>query len=199
MTSRERIKITLNHKEPDRVPILDGPWDSTIERWKKEGLPPDCKVSDYFGYEINTIYPDISLQFPYEILKEDDEYIVERNIYGEIIKNHKNRSTTPLILDNSIKSKKDWDELKGKLKVNNERGLTRGALEVDKIISLNEGLKDFKENYKSGKYILYTSMTGLDLAQRYVGQERVLMAIATEPEWIKDMILTNAKFIIEMY
>jgi hypothetical protein len=51
MISRERIKMALKHKEPDQVPILDGPWESALERWYKESLPKDVEFEDYFGYE----------------------------------------------------------------------------------------------------------------------------------------------------
>lgn len=40
MNSRERWKCALEHREPDRVPIHDSPWEATVERWRKEGLPP---------------------------------------------------------------------------------------------------------------------------------------------------------------
>ena len=39
MTSRERILFALDHKEADRVAIQDSPWSSTVNRWKKEGMP----------------------------------------------------------------------------------------------------------------------------------------------------------------
>jgi uroporphyrinogen decarboxylase len=200
MTSRERIKMALKHKEPDRVPIHDGPWESTLERWYKEGLPKDVEFEDYFGYEIRFVFPDISLQFPYEILEENDEYIVERNNYGEIVKNHKNRSTTPAIMDTAIKSRKDWEELKCRLKINKKRKLNfSSVLDFSGSVSFEEGLKRFNKNYDNGKYILYTVPAGFDLAQRYIGMERELIFIATEPDWIKDIITENAKFIIKMY
>ena len=39
MTSYERMKRVLDHQEPDRVPIMDGPWGTTLERWRREGMP----------------------------------------------------------------------------------------------------------------------------------------------------------------
>lgn len=51
MTGKERVLLALNHKEPDRIPIQDSPWSATIKRWRKEGLPEDADVSEYFGFE----------------------------------------------------------------------------------------------------------------------------------------------------
>lgn len=38
MTSRKRVKYALNHKEPDRVPIHDNVWDTTVERRREGGF-----------------------------------------------------------------------------------------------------------------------------------------------------------------
>lgn len=37
MTSKERIERIMQHKEADRVPILDKPWRGTVMRWENEG------------------------------------------------------------------------------------------------------------------------------------------------------------------
>ena len=39
MTSRERFARMYAHKEADRVPITDIPWQGTISRWRREGMP----------------------------------------------------------------------------------------------------------------------------------------------------------------
>ena len=47
MTPRERMTMALTHREADRVPITDSPWDHTIARWHEEGLPKDQSPADY--------------------------------------------------------------------------------------------------------------------------------------------------------
>lgn len=200
MISRDRVKLTLNHIEPDRVPLLDIPWDKTVERWHKEGIPFNIEIEDYFGYELKWFLPDISLQFPYKVIEETDKYIIERNNYGEVVKNFKDRSSTPQIMESPIKNKSDWDKLKNRLKLNEKRGLTFGSvLDYSNVVSFEDGLLKFKKYYDNGKFILFGALVGFDLIQRYVGMERLLMAIVTDPEWVKEMFLENAKFIPEMY
>ena len=47
----QRMKKTLRHKEPDRVPISDFFWDSFIKRWKEElELPED--TNPYYRYAL---------------------------------------------------------------------------------------------------------------------------------------------------
>ena len=51
MTSRERFARMYAHREADRVPVIDSPWEATIERWQSEGMPKDVDYSDFFGLD----------------------------------------------------------------------------------------------------------------------------------------------------
>ncbi|MCD5390298.1 hypothetical protein LR007_00250, partial [candidate division NPL-UPA2 bacterium] len=95
MTSRERIKLTLEHKEPDRVAIHDSPWSATINRWKREGLPEDIPVEEYFDFEIVRIGFDSSPRFPVEVLEKNEEFILVRSSTGAINRDFRDHSTTP--------------------------------------------------------------------------------------------------------
>lgn len=200
MNSRERINIVLNHKEPDRVPIHDGLWQTTIERWYNEGLSKEMSISDYFGYEMKWIFPDTSPQFPHEILEKNEDFFIERDHYGEVIKNFKNRPSTPGIIDSPVKNRKDWYEFKDRLVVNKSRGLSYGlCLDASTYISMDEGIEEFRESYQKGKFLIYGVINGNDMIQRYVGMEQLLISIAEDPNWVKDMFKANAALIKEMF
>ena len=70
-----RIKATLRHAEPDRVPISDFFWGGFIERWRKElGLAPDA--SPYYYYDLDWIVtvPNMDPWIrPFETLQENAE------------------------------------------------------------------------------------------------------------------------------
>ena len=38
MTTHERILRMYQHREADRVPIIDHPWRGAIARWEREGM-----------------------------------------------------------------------------------------------------------------------------------------------------------------
>ena len=40
LTSQERFRRMYEHRDADRVPILDWAWNETVERWQKEGKFP---------------------------------------------------------------------------------------------------------------------------------------------------------------
>lgn len=200
MNSRERINQILQHEEVDRIPFQEGSWQSTVERWRKEGLPKDVEIDEFFGYEMKFVNPNITAQFNYEILEENEEYIIERNEFGEIVKNHKNRSTTPQILDSPIKDINDWAKLKKRFDFNKKRGISYiSNINFKDEISISGGLDEFKKSYNKGKFMVFCVAWGFDLLQRYVGMERLLMSIVTDPEWVVDMAKTNAKLVLDMY
>jgi len=175
-------------------------WDATVERWRKEKLPPDVSVSDYFGYEMVIFWPDVGPQCNCEILEENADYIVQRNNFGEVLKNHHDHSTTPQIIDSPIKSQKDWKEIKSRFVANDRRLITLSdVLNPTTYVSLEKSLVDFGQERKKEKFITYGITLGYDLLQHYLGSERLLIAIAREPGWIKQMHEIMTRLVIDMY
>lgn len=64
MTPRERVVTTINHEEPDRVPIIIGTSNTTSMKWKPyQGLKKLLSINseDRFIYdwpELGTVFPD---------------------------------------------------------------------------------------------------------------------------------------------
>ena len=76
MTSRQRFGCVLDHKEPDRVPIIDTPWSSTLERWRQQGMPLDVGPAEFFDWDrIGGIGINNSPSYPTSTIDETDEYI----------------------------------------------------------------------------------------------------------------------------
>lgn len=198
MISRERVKRILEHREVDRVAIQDRIWQATGTRWREEGLPKGVSVQDYFGYEMTYIWVDTTPRFPVEVLHQDKKYIVRRNSYGQIVRNYTDFSSTPQVINCAIKNRKDWDKAKEKLKPDDNR-LIRFSGEPEIWLGWKKALEYFRLEYKKGRFIAYSGHTGFGLLHRYIGMERLFLTIATDPEWIQDMAITQAKLLISMY
>lgn len=186
MTSRERVLMALSHEEPDRVPIQDGPWGSTITRWRKEGLPEDADVVEYFSYEFASIGADTSPRFKHEVLDEDDEYIITRDAFGSVRRNHKDHSTTPEIIDCAVKNREDWERMKERLEPSEDR------------VDWEQAEETYRKQREKGRFITYNAAVGYDKIQAYVRSDRLLVAIVEEPEWVIDMYETDARLCIDM-
>lgn len=84
----ERIKKTLRHEEPDRVPISDFFWGGFTQRWRKElGLPADA--NPYFYYDLDWIatVPNMDPWIrPFETMRETQNEIVLKTGFGAIMR-----------------------------------------------------------------------------------------------------------------
>jgi uroporphyrinogen decarboxylase len=181
MSGRDRVLKALHFEEPDRVPSHDSPWWTTVERWRREGLPADMGPQEYFGYEFAGAGADDSLRLPYELIEETDQYRIERNANGAVARNWKVRTSTPEMLDFTIKTPEDWEEHKPRLAFAPDR------VDVEGIRRAGDAARE------KGYWFHFVCAAGYDRTQGMVGTERLLMAMAEEPDWVADMFLTSAR------
>jgi len=177
MTTYERMKRMYEHKEADRIPIVDVLWNSTRERWQEQGMPAGLDLSEYFDIDsIPKIEVDNSFRFEVKILEETEEYIIHTTPWGSTFRDWKHKGSTPEAIDYKIISPDEWYKAKGRMIPSQDR--------VD---------WDFlKANYKrwreQGYWVRGRLFFGFDVAHTYaVGTERFLIALIEEPEWCVDM------------
>lgn len=187
MTSRERMTLVLSHKEADRVPILDGPWGTTVQRWKREGLPEDQSPASYFGYDtIAGIGGDTSFRLPGETLEQTEEYTITRNSNGVVHRNWKHATSTPELIDFLIKDRKSWEEHKHRFVYDDTR------------VNFDNAMQTFKNAREAGHFIQFGCALGYDFWQNVVGPENLLPAMIEDPEWVKELYIAQVELIINM-
>lgn len=187
MTSRERVLAALNFREADRVAIQDDPWFTTVERWHREGLPEGKTAEQFFNYEMWSLGWDGSLRLPVKTVEETEEYAIVRNPDGALRKDWKHATSTPENIDFTITSKKLWEENRDRLVWSEER------------VNWEETRRVYDQARAEGKFIPFGAITGYDRAQGMVGSERLLVAMAEEPEWAKDMFARFVEITIEAH
>jgi hypothetical protein len=121
MTARERVTLALQHHEADRIPMQDSLWSTTLHRWQQEGLPEMPPHPEYLGWELAGFGDDETLQLPAECLEETEAYRITKGPDGAIVKNWTAMSSTPEMIDFSIKTRADWEELKPRMAWNDRR------------------------------------------------------------------------------
>lgn len=186
LTPRERVRLALDHKEADRIPIHDSPWAATVTRWQREGLPDGIPPEEYFGYELRLFSVDLTPQYPVRVLHRSEEYIVETTPYGGVRKNHRDYSTTPELIDYGVKTREDWEAAKRRLQPSYTR--------VDWVKLRN----DYERARSEDLFLVYAAVTGYDLCQAYIRSDVLLPLLITDPDWIRDIAETQADMVIEM-
>ena len=185
MTSRERVLLVLNHQEADRIPIHDSPWGHTINRWHQEGLPEGVGPDQYFGYEVVGQGADLSLQLPHVVLEETETYTIYRDANGATRRSFKDHESTPELIDFTVTSRELWEEYKPRLAWNDSR------------VDWENGLAANKALREQGKFVTYNGAFGYDGTQAMVGSERLLLAMAEDPAWVKGMFDSAVDLLIQ--
>lgn len=177
MTSHERFQRMFEHKEADRIPIIDAPWGSTIERWRKEGMPKDLNFVDFFGLDhIGYVEADNSPRYEEKVIEETEAYKIYTSKWGVTMKQWKHAASTPEFLDFTIVDPDSW--LKAKERITP----TRDRVDWKKLEA------DYPVWKKKGCWIQAGLWFGFDVTHSWaVGTERMLIALAENPEWCKDM------------
>lgn len=177
MTSHERFSRMFAHKEADRVPILDSPWQGTIRRWHNEGMPTGVNYVDYFDLDkVCSINVDNSPQYETNIIEETDEYKIYTTSWGATLKNLKLDDATPEFIDFTIKNPTIWADAKKRMTPSKDR------------INWDYYKKNYKTWREEGYWIEGGFWFGFDITHSWtVGTERLLFALVEDPEWLADM------------
>ena len=189
MNSWERFKRMYDHREADRIPIIDDPWAGTLRRWKREGMPKDVDWCDYFDIDkIGVINIDISPRYPEVTLEETDRYAIRTSPWGVTMKHFKEEDSTPEFLDYKVTTPEAWEEAKKRMTLSDDR------IPWDYL----------KENYDKwraeGRWIRGVFWFGFDVTHSWMmGTENVLVAMIEEPEFIEDIFDTYLNHTIALY
>ncbi len=177
LTTHERFSRMFAHKEADRVPIIDSPWGSTIEKWHQQGMPEGVDFTDFFDIDKTAgIGVDISPQYPVKLIEETEQYTITTSAYGVTMKNWKHAGSVPEFLDFTIVDPDSWQIAKARMVASDDR------------IPFDHLKQNYAQWRKDGRWISAHLWFGFDITHSWtVGTERVLEALIEQPEWLEDM------------
>jgi uroporphyrinogen decarboxylase len=187
MDSRERVGRALSGRDHDRVPYQDVFWKSTIQRWRREGLPEDVDLADFFGCEITRIGGDYSMQFPQRTLEETSRYRIYVDRDGATRKEiAQGDDWTPHWLDFTIRSADDW-----------RRHHKRMAYSASRIAPTATAA--WRHARDKGRFVAFSAHASFHPTWHKIGLETMLTAMIDEPDWPVDMMAAHAQLIIDLY
>ncbi|OGG53586.1 MAG: hypothetical protein A3F84_02705 [Candidatus Handelsmanbacteria bacterium RIFCSPLOWO2_12_FULL_64_10] len=188
MTSRERIATIFAGGIPDRVGMHDSAWGSTLERWRREGLPEGVSPLEYLGgNDIVMIGADDTLRFPLRVLEETEEHRVYVDANGVTRKDLKTGGGwTPHWLDYTIRDRRTWEAHRGRLAYDDAR-LPENALET------------YRRARREGKFVMYYGHACFHPIWHWIGQVNEFLWMVEQPDLVREMFGAFAQLVIDNY
>ena len=188
MNSKERVSCVFSGGVPDRVPMSDSYWETTIDRWRQEGLPPDVSPETYFGTdEIARISGDYTMQFPERIVQESEASRTYWDSDGALRRDlHLPAGWTSQWLDFTIKDKAGWLQHRHRTAFTPSR-IPDSALEI------------YRRARAENKFVCYSAHACFHPTWMRIGMERMMMLMLDEPAFIHELFAAHAQLVIDIY
>jgi len=199
MTSRERVLAAFEGKDHDRVPRMDTYWAETMERWHNEGLPMEvenpyhCWAGDpalellqadmaHVGFVPSSPFPGRK-----DLISQDDDTETYIDDWGETVRFFKGKSGTPEHIGWDCTTPEKWNQVYKPIYKNFEHSqITRE--------DVNKHMADAEKSSRARFIVILESFEAL---RRLLGDVEMMMAMAENPEWIKEISKTHTDVVIE--
>jgi uroporphyrinogen decarboxylase len=190
MTHKERMLNSLANQQVDLFPRGDGLWGETTRKYiaqgkLKEGEDPiqHFDMSWRGGGWLNS---GADLDYVEETLEETADTRLFKNCNGAIKRVWKDRSGTPEHVDFTVKDRDGWDKLiKPHLVATSRRRIPF------------DGYRDSKRKAAAeGRAFCWSGVAPFEQMHPVCGHEYMLMGMALDPDWVKDMVMTYADLTI---
>lgn len=191
LTGRERISRILKREPVDRIGLFEHFWGDTLKKWQNEGhISENEDLANHFGFDMQGS-PGLNMcaqvGFVNEIVEEDEETILERDGNGAILRRHKLHNGTPEHVDFLVKDRDGWEKyIKPRLKPTRDR------------INFELYRETKRKAAEKERFYFQTGINVFELMHPVCGHEHMLMGMALDPDWIKDMVETYSDMIVNL-
>ena len=191
LTGRERIARILQRKPVDRIGLFEHFWGDTQKKWTAEGhIRSDEDLADHFGFDMSLCWAfnlTAQLDFQPEVVEETEETIVLRDGNGAVLRRHKLHDSTPEHVDFLVKSRREWEEHIKPLLTPDPRRINFEAYRRAK-----------QHAAEHNRFFAWSGVNVFESIHPVCGHEYMLMGMALDPEWIKDMVDTYSRLAVEL-
>ncbi len=211
MNERERYVKSLLFEDVDKVFFSPGgPRESTLRRWRQEGLPPDVYWYDYIldkelGIKIDK--PQFELMdfkvsfsmipgFEEKVLEHKDRHYIVQDVKGTIVEISDNFDVTYLraakdfvtrkYIKFPVENIKDWGYMKKRYDANDPS-------------RMSGNLKELSSKLRDRDYVLRLGIAGPFWQMRdWCGFENLCMFMATDQDFVMEMVEFWKNFVLSL-
>lgn len=182
LTSRERVQRMFARQDHDRIPRYDSYWDETLHRWAAEGLRGGHQGAlDLLGADFHSIGVLWPSPFPGQhiVLEQDAEREVIRDHWGAVGRFWRHKSGTPEHLSFDCDSRARWESV------------YKPAFLESPIQADHDAMRArLAEGRRRDRWCLWHAAESFEVTRKMVGDAVVMIAMAEDPEWVRDMSAT---------
>jgi uroporphyrinogen decarboxylase len=191
LTGRERIGNILKREPVDRIGLFEHFWSDTKRKWAAMGcIKEDDDFTDVFNFDMDLCWPFnlvADLDFVPEVLEETEETILRRDGNGAVLRQHKLHSSTPEHVDFLVKERSAWEEyIKPKLTPDPRR------------INFESYRYQKRKAAENNRFFAWSGINVFESMHPVCGHEYMLMGMALDPDWVKDMVDTYSRLTVEL-
>ena len=194
LTARERVDRILRREPVDRVAASEGFWGDVYRKWVSEGHIKDGEaLEDHFGFDLRVQWSFnmvADLDFKDEILEETDETKLVRSGNGAVLRWWKERGGTPEHVDFLVKDRRGWEEHIRPHLLNPDTYRRRINFDV---------YRDVKARCaRDNLFFCWGGVNVFELMHPVCGHEHMLVGMALDPDWVKDMCAVYAELTVNL-
>ena len=194
LTSRERIDRILKRQPVDRIGANESFWADTRRKWAAEGhVEADEDLLHHFGLDMKCWGGlDLSAWLDYEdeIVEETDETKLVRNANGALLRWWKHKAGTPEHVDFLVTDRAGWDE--------HIRPHLLNQADYQRRINF-EGYRQVKAQCaERDMFFCWGGTNVFELMHPVCGHEHMLIGMALDPDWVKDMCNVYAELTVNL-
>ena len=202
MNSRQRVKASINFEIPDRIACNDNIWPDTLANWRQQGMSENVSIEDYFQYDISSMFIDCSPRYEQKILDKDGVWYVYQDRYGYSAKKKYGKSSSMHFFDHKTKDKNIWQSTRNLWLLDKQDAARIDKASIfehfDPYPTWNQAFEQYKQIYATGRYMHFVSYGPWEATWRHCGYESLLVNLALEPEWVKEMADTHIDLLISV-
>ncbi len=191
LNSRERIDNILHRRPVDRIGLFEHFWGDTQRKWTDEGHVAEGEsLEDHFGFDLRVCWcfnPVAKLDFEPETIEETDETILTRDGNGAVLRRHKLHDTTPEHIDFLVRDRRSWE-------THAKPYLTPDRARID-FDAYRQAKRAAAER---DCFFCWGGVNVFEMMHPVCGHEYMLMGMAVDPGWVKDMVSTYAELMVNL-
>ncbi len=194
MTGIERIGRILKRQPVDRIGLFEHFWGDTNKLWRQQGHLRDNETTDeHFDFDMRTAWVFTTLadlDFEPVTLEETDETRLVKDGNGATLRHHKLHDTTPEHVDYDVKERPAWEALiKPKL---------LNSTDFERRISFEVYREAKQDAAARNRFFCWGGVNVFECMHPVCGHEHMLVGMALDPGWVRDMADTYADLLINL-